>query len=184
MTAYIGEHLGIDAVEAANLRQDYWQRYGTTLCGLMRHHAIDPQHFLWHTHQFPDLARMIVIEQGLKAMLHRLPGRKILFSNAPFHYAQAVIEIAGVSACFDAIYAVESLRFQSKPAPGGFRHLLHAERLDPHRCIMVEDSVLNLKTAKRLGMKTVWVSANTRQSPCIDVRISSVLDLPRRLNRR
>lgn len=183
MTAYIGEHLGVDAAEATRIRQDYWRRYGTTLRGLMRHHDIDPQHFLWHTHQFPDLARMLVIERGLKAMLHRLPGRKMLFSNAPLHYAQAVLELAGVSACFDAVYSVESLRFQSKPALGGFRHLLHAEQLDPRHCIMVEDSVLNLKTAKQLGMRTVWVSACTRQSPCVDVRVASVLDLPRRLGR-
>jgi putative hydrolase of the HAD superfamily len=61
--------------------------------------------------------------------------------------------------------------------------LLRAERLNPRNCIMVEDSLDNLKTAKRLGMKTVWVSASTRQPPCVDVQLASVLDLPRRLGR-
>lgn len=183
MTAYIVEHLGVNEVEAGNIRLHYWQRYGATLLGLMRHHGTDPNHFLWHTHQFPDLKHMVVFERGLKAMLRRLPGRKIVFSNAPLHYMEAVLELTGIGHCFDAAYSVERIRFQPKPAPAGFHHLLRAERLNPRNCIMVEDSLDNLKTAKRLGMKTVWVSASTRQPPCVDVQLASVLDLPRRLGR-
>jgi putative hydrolase of the HAD superfamily len=48
---------------------------------------------------------------------------------------------------------------------------------------MVEDTLANLKTAKRLGMKTVWVSASTRQPPYVDVQLASILDLPQRLGR-
>jgi len=181
MTAYIVEHLGLDEHAAGRLRLDYWQRYGATLLGLMRHHDTDPRHFLWHTHQFPDLEPMVVFERGLKAMLRRLPGRKIVFSNAPLHYAEAVLTLTGIASCFDAVYSIERLRFQPKPSPAGFRHLLRAERLDPRRCIMVEDSLPNLLTAKRLGMKTVWVSSSTRQPPAVDVRLASVLALPHRL---
>ena len=65
----------------------------------------------------------------------------------------------------------------------GFRALLRAERLDPRRCIMVEDSLANLVSAKRLGMKTVWVSTGLRQSPFVDVKISSVTQLPQRCAR-
>jgi putative hydrolase of the HAD superfamily len=48
---------------------------------------------------------------------------------------------------------------------------------------MVEDSLANLQTAKRLGMTTVWVSGSTRQPPWVDLRLVSVLDLPRHLQR-
>lgn len=183
MTAYIVEHLRVDETEATQIRQHYWQRYGATLLGLIRHHDIDPRHFLWHTHQFPDLKHMVVFERGLKAMLRRLPGRKIVFSNAPLHYTEAVLELTGIADCFDAVYSVERIRFQPKPAPAGFHHLLRAERLNPRNCIMVEDTLANLKTAKRLGMKTVWVSASTRQPPYVDVQLASVLSLPQRLGR-
>ena len=181
MTAYIVEHLRVDEAEATQIRQHYWQRYGATLLGLVRHHGTDPNHFLWHTHQFADLKRMVVFERGLKAMLRRLPGRKIVFSNAPLHYTEAVLDLTGIADCFDAVYSVERIRFQPKPAPAGFHHLLRAERLNPRRCIMVEDTLPNLKTAKRLGMKTVWVSTSTRRPPCVDVQLASVLDLPQRL---
>ncbi|NJO83277.1 MAG: hypothetical protein HC828_10970, partial [Blastochloris sp.] len=98
ITAYICQHLQVDEAEATRLRLHYWQRYGATLRGLMRHHGTDPHHFLHHTHQFPDLEHSIIAERGLHAMLHRLPGRKIIFSNAPHKYTEAVLAIIGILA--------------------------------------------------------------------------------------
>ncbi len=178
MTEYIERHLGLDTREASRVRQNYWQRYGATLLGLMRHHGTDPRHFLWETHQFPDLKRMVVFDKALLHTLRRLPGRKILFSNAPRHYTDAILAITGLERCFSAVYSVENVKFQPKPMPSGFRTLLKAERLNPRQCIMVEDSLPNLMTAKKLGMRTVWVNSGTRQPLCVDVKLASVLDLP------
>ncbi len=177
MVDYICRHLSVDEQQATRLRQNYWLRYGATLLGLMRHHRIDPNHFLWHTHQFPDLSRMLVFERALRVMLRRLPGRKIVFSNAPDHYSRAVLESTGIARCFDAVYSVERFAFQPKPAVGGFRVLLQRERLAAERCIMVEDSAANLRTAKRLGMTTVWISRSTRQPAWVDSRLNSILEL-------
>jgi putative hydrolase of the HAD superfamily len=183
MRQYIERHLAVDKQEASRIRQDYWMRYGATLLGLVRHHGTDPDHFLQATHQFPDLRRMVVFERPIIHALRRLPGRKIIFSNAPRHYAEAILEITGLGACFDAVYSVENLRYQPKPMLAGFRALLGAERLDPRNCIMVEDSLANLVTAKKLGMKTVWVSTSFRQSPSVDAKIRSVTELPNRCGR-
>ena len=181
MMAYICQHLNMDEATATALRQHYWKRYGATLMGLMRHHGTDPHHFLHHTHQIPDLERNIIGERGLKHLLRRLPGRKIIFSNAPLKYTEAVLAALGVRRCFDTVYCVERIRFQPKPSSRGFLQILRNEGLSPRNCIMVEDSLPNLVTAKRLGMKTVWVSARTRQSPFVDVKLASLLDLPSRL---
>lgn len=183
MRQYIERHLGVDEHEASRIRQDYWVRYGATLLGLMRHHQTDPDHFLQETHRFPDLKRMVVFDKRLIHVLHRLPGRKIIFSNAPRHYAEAILEITGLRQCFDTVYAVENVRYQPKPMRAGFLALLRAEHIDPRHCIMVEDSLANLITAKKLHMKTVWVSAGLRQSPFVDVKINSILQLPQRCAR-
>jgi len=183
MREYIERHLGVDAAEANRIRQSYWQRYGATLLGLMRHHDTDPAHFLKETHQFPDLRRMVVFPHPTLHALRRLPGRKIIFSNAPRHYLDAVLDITGLWRHIDSAYSVESTRFRPKPMAAGYRALLKAERLDPRRCIMVEDSLPNLITAKKLGMKTVWVSAGSQNSPYVDVKIKSVLELPQRCGR-
>ncbi len=183
MREYIERHLGVDAQEATRLRQTYWDRYGATLTGLVRHHGVDPRHFLHETHQFEDLHRMVVFERGLKAMLKRLPGRKIIFSNAPRHYTEAVLRLAGIRQEFDAVYSIEQLRFRPKPAISGFLRILRRERLDAKRCVMVEDSLANLVTARRLGIKTVWVSAGLRRSTHVDVRLRRVTRLPAFLGR-
>ena len=183
MREYIERHLGVDAAEATRIRQTYWDRYGATLTGMMRHHGTDPQHFLWETHQFENLHRMVVFERGLKAMLQRLPGRKIIFSNAPHHYADAILRLTGIRRQFDAVYSIEQLRFRPKPAVSGFLRILQHEQLEAGNCIMVEDSLINLVTAKKLGMKTVWVSAGLRRSVHADVKLKTITHLPQYLGR-
>ncbi|MEW5888799.1 MAG: pyrimidine 5'-nucleotidase [Pseudomonadota bacterium] len=183
MTDYVAQHLGLGEDEASALRQRYWLLYGATLPGLMRHHGTDPHHFLRHTHQLPEPRRMIVFDRGLRAMLKRLPGRKIVFSNGPQRYAELVLDILGVRRCFDAMFAIEQARFRPKPGVHGFLRLLQAQRLNPRRCVMVEDSLENLHTAKRLGMRTVWISRSPRTAAFVDLRLKSVLELPRKLAR-
>lgn len=183
MTSYLVRELRLDEDEASRLRMTYWRRYGATLLGLMRHHGTDPHHFLWHTHQFPDLQRMVVREPALKHVLRRVPGRKVVFSNAPKHYVEAVLEVMGVRRAFDHVFSIEQMRFRPKPGIHGFRRLIRSLRLTPRRCVMVEDSAENLRTAKALGMKTVWVSRVPRTPAHIDLRLQSILDLPRHLSR-
>lgn len=183
MREYIERHLGVGEDEATRIRQDYWVRYGATLLGLIRHHGTDPAHFLRETHQFADLPGMVRFDHAVRGFLRHLPGRRIIFSNAPRHYTEAILTITGLGRLFDAVYAVENVRYQPKPMPAGFRALLKAEHLDPRHCVMVEDSLANLVTAKRLGMKTVWVSAGLRNSPYVDVKVRSVLELRRHLGK-
>lgn len=179
MTAYLQEHLQLDEEAANALRVDYWQRYGATLTGLMKHHGTDPDHFLWHTHQFPDLGKMVVRNPRLRTALKNLAGSKIVFSNAPIQYAQAVLELLRVDDLFDDVFSIEHSRHMPKPQTAGFRRLLRKHHLKALQCVMVEDSAENLKTAKRLGMRTVWVSDALRAPSFVDVKIRDVLELPR-----
>ena len=179
MTAYLERHLALDHDAANALRTHYWHRYGATLTGLVRHHGTDPRHFLEETHRFDRLHDMMVFERALRALLDKLPGRKIVFSNGPQAYAERVLDAMGLRRHFDGVAGIEALRFQPKPAPPAYRHVLRTYGLNPHRCIMVEDSAANLRTARRLGMRTVWVSRGSGRPPYVDVKIGSILDLRR-----
>lgn len=179
MTAYLQRYLQLDEAAANDLRVHYWRRYGATLSGLMRHHGTDPGHFLWHTHQFPDLPKMVLRDPRLRHVLKALPGRKVVFSNAPQHYANAVLKLLGVDDLFDDVIAVEHTRYRPKPDSHGFMHLLKRHRVRAARCVMVEDSLENLRTAKKLGMRTVWVNAGNKSAPYVDVKIRDVMQLLR-----
>ena len=182
MTDYLRDMLGLEAEAATALRQRYWRRYGATLLGLMRHHGTDPRHFLWHTHQFPELKRMLVREPLLRStaaeaaraqgsFLQRpgaLPARR---AESPWHRRPLRCSL------LDREHAA----IGPSPIVGGFLRFVRANRLHPRRCIMVEDTLANLRTAKKLGMKTVWVSRDRRVPRYVDLRIENLSELRRHL---
>jgi putative hydrolase of the HAD superfamily len=179
INAFLQRHFGLDEAGANEMRRHFWLRYGTTLNGLIRHHGVDPRRFLAETHVFPELADIVVHENALRHALERLGGTKLVFSNAPRHYVQGVLRAMGLARYFDGVYAIEDARYRGKPALHGFHVLLRKHDLDPHRCAFVDDILDNLRTAHRLGMSTVWVSTARRRVPFVDLRIESVIDLPR-----
>jgi putative hydrolase of the HAD superfamily len=176
---FLQREFGIDEAGANAMRAGFWKLYGTTLKGLMKHHGMNPRRFLAETHVFPALAEMVVHHNAVGHALERLAGTKLLFSNAPRHYVAQVMKGLGVAHHFDAIYTIESTRFHPKPARRGFQVLLRAHRLDAHRCALIDDQLDNLRTARRLGMCTVWVSAERRRPRFVDLRVASITQLPR-----
>ena len=178
---FLKKQFGVDDEGASRMRQDFWRRYGTTLRGLVRHHGTDPKHFLAETHVFPELADMVVHENALKHALVRLGGTRLVFSNAPRHYVEEVLRAIGLARYFDAVYTIEDTGYRGKPHLWSFHRLLRKHRLDPHRCALIDDMLGNLRTAHQLGMSTVWVSPVGRRVPYVDLRVSSVTELPRRI---
>ena len=179
INGFLQRHFNVDEAGANAMRQVFWARYGTTMNGLMRHHGTDPRQFLRETHVFPELADTVIHENALKHALRRLGGTKLIFSNAPRHYVEEVLRGIGLARYFDDVYTIEDARFRGKPAVHGFNVLLRKHKLDPHRCAFVDDMLENLRTAHRLGMSTVWVSPAKRRARFVDLRVSSVTELPR-----
>ena len=179
MNAYLRRHFALDEEGANSMRRFFWERYGTTLKGLVRHYGHDPKRFIRETHEFPELSAQVSGENALRHALARLSGRRLVFSNAPRHYVEAVLEVLGVRRFFDAVYTIESTRYRPKPHFQGFRTLLRNHDLEAHRCALIDDQLENLRAAKRLGMSTVWVSPERRRVPFVDLRVKSVTELPR-----
>jgi putative hydrolase of the HAD superfamily len=177
MTQYIMAELNIDEPAAHQLRQHYWRIYGATLKGLMRHHGVDAYHFLQETHAFMDLPNMVVQVKRLRHTLKQLKGRKCVFTNAPRAYAMRVLEIMHIEDCFELIFSVESTQFHAKPSLRGFQMLLNTLNVSASDCVMLEDNLPALMTAKRLGMQTIWVTRQLKKPNFVDFRINSVLAL-------
>ncbi|WP_028454756.1 pyrimidine 5'-nucleotidase [Chitinilyticum litopenaei] len=180
MTHYLMQHLQLDQAGANQLRVHYWRRYGATLLGLRRHHPhIDPQHFLAASHPLDTLLREVHPMPGLRQTLQRLPGRKILFTNGPHAYAQAMLEALRISGEFSGIAAIDTLGLTPKPFSAAYRRLLRHFGLRASQCILVEDSVANLLPARKLGMRTIWLRRGHRQHPAADRTIRTLAELCR-----
>lgn len=211
MNAFMARVLGTDDAPADPatvnaVRLAYWKRYGATLLGMVQHHAVRAEDFLREAHHFDDVATMIRAERGLARLLKRLPGRKILLTNAPRRYSHEVLRQLGLHRHFARHIPIESMRvhgrLRPKPSKLMLRQLMAREGVAARRCILVEDTVDTLKAAKVLGMHTVWVTQylavrptlsryadnlaslkHTKHPAYIDVKVKSVRKLPGSLHR-
>jgi len=172
MTDFVADHLRLGRDDADRLRLHYWRRYGATMLGLVRHHRVDPHHFLRQTHDF-EVTGLLRSEPGLAAMMARLPGRKVLLSNAPDAYAARVLQAVGLHRQLRVRYPVERLRLHGrlrpKPSISMLRAVLAREGLagrgNAGRAVLIDDSLPNLKAARAAGFSTVLRIARGAQRP-------------------
>ena len=158
---YIQHFLGLTKAQADALRLRYWLRYGATLLGLVRHHGVRAAHFLHHTHLLPGLEQRVHGHRGDIAALARLPGRRVLLTNAPAAYAARVLGVLGIAHLFERVVSIEDMHMfgQLRPKPDARMLRWVAARLGVHpaRCVLVEDTLVHQKAARRVGMGTVWM---------------------------
>ncbi len=188
MTRFIEKHLNLPYDKADSLRMHYWVRYGVTYYGLWKHHGIDPHTFLDATHQV-NTAEIRTTGDTRKA-IESLPGKKILFTNAPNCFADAVLDKLHLRGLFDKEYRAEDMsvfgHWRPKPSAQMFRHLIARLGVKPNEVCLVDDSLKNLHIAKQCGMQTVLCKGwhhhgvrATRRHNIIDAQISHLRDLAR-----
>jgi putative hydrolase of the HAD superfamily len=168
MTAYIVEELGVSPEEANALRIGYYLRYGATLLGLVRHHGIKAAHFLHHTHVLPGLEGLVHGHAHDFDAITRLPGRKVVLTNAPRAYVERVLGSLGVGMLFDDVLSIEDMimfgHLRPKPDARMLKRIAVRLGVPPSRCVLVEDTLSHQKAARSIGMSTVWMQRWTRQA--------------------
>ena len=161
MTDYIGRLLGLEPAEAAALRQRYWQRYGATLLGVVRHHGVEARHFLDETHLLPGLEQRLRCLGADRAALKHLRGEKYILTNGPRAYAWRVLNTLKLAHHFDGVITIEDMwmfrEHRPKPDVRMFRHVLARLKRLPSRCVLVEDTLSHQKAARSIGLRTVWM---------------------------
>lgn len=152
---YIQERFGVDQAAARRMQKEHFRAHGTTMRGLMEHHAIDPDHFLDYVHDI-DYGR-IPAAPNLDAALDNLGGRKLVFTNGSVRHAEQVMDRLGVARHFSGIFDIAASAYLPKPRPEPYAALCGQHGIDAPRAAMFEDIARNLAPAHALGMTTVWV---------------------------
>ncbi|MEK8049950.1 pyrimidine 5'-nucleotidase [Ideonella sp. DXS22W] len=176
MGDFTARALQLDAQAAQDLNHHYWHRYGATLLGLVRHHGVKPLHFLHDTHRLPGLEARVSGHRHDFAALQRLRGRKFILTNAPRHYALRVLDALGITHLFDGVIGIEQMAMfgQLRPKPDArmLRRMAVRLRVPPCRCVLVEDTLVHQKAARRVGMRTVWMQRFVRRGVTLGPRTS------------
>jgi beta-phosphoglucomutase family hydrolase len=116
---------------------------------------------------------------GVRRWLERLQAdgwRQAVASSAPPANIEAILDVLGLRACFQAWVSAEEVA-HGKPAPDVF--LAAAARLGvpPERCVVVEDAPAGVEAGRRGGMRTVGIASMGRTLDA-DVVTTSLADLP------
>lgn len=155
ITHFIADFHGLDGLSSRALQKYYYQRYGTTLRGLMEHHAVDPQAFLEFVH---DIDRSSILPNPeLAGAIAALSGRKLILTNGSRVHAVETAKALGLDHLFEDIFGIEAGDLLPKPEPETYRRFLARHGVDPKTAVMIEDIPRNLIVPKQLGMTTVLV---------------------------
>ena len=162
MTDYVAKITGLPRGEAYALQKRYLAEHGLTLSGLIRHHGVDPKeyHALFHDLALDSLAH----DPDLLAALERLPGRRLIFTNADDVHAESVLDRLGLAHLFDDVFHIGSADYVPKPDPVAFERMNAAHDIAPATTAFFEDSERNLAPAAELGMTTVLVGPHAKAS--------------------
>jgi putative hydrolase of the HAD superfamily len=174
---YLEQRVGIPASDVDALRRRFWAEHGTTLRGLTLVHAVDPDDYLAYVHDI-ELEDLVRPAPALRVLLERIPARKVVFSNASRAHARRVIDRLRLHDSFEAVIGLEDLGYVPKPQAEAFRAALDRVGAGAQGSTLIDDLQPNLATAKRLGLRTVWVSGE--ESPAaaaFDHVVPDILDI-------
>ncbi|WP_454625284.1 pyrimidine 5'-nucleotidase [Bradyrhizobium cenepequi] len=155
VVVFIANHMKIDLAAAEAMHLDYYERFGSTLQGMVELHGAAPDEFLDFVHDI-DLSALIPNER-LIAGLTALPGKRVVFTNASRRHALATLAAIGLSDVFDVVASIEDSGFVGKPHRSAFENLFLQHGIEPAASAMFEDRAGNLVAPRELGMKTVLV---------------------------
>jgi putative hydrolase of the HAD superfamily len=155
---FIQELLNLDPEAARALQKQYFREHTTTLNGLMLNHGIDPARFLDFVHHI-DVSG-VAEDSALERALHRLPGKKLIYTNGSVAHARNVMHRLGIGHHFKDIFDIVAAEYLPKPADASFKQLIETYGIRPERAIMFDDMARNLAPAAALGMTTVLVASD------------------------
>ncbi|HVZ30580.1 MAG TPA: pyrimidine 5'-nucleotidase [Asticcacaulis sp.] len=155
MTDFVARETGLSHDEAFQLQKRYLHEHGTTLAGLMAHHGVEPRRFLDEVHDVS--IDSLHPDPELNALLARLEGRRIVFTNSDERHAVRMLQKLEMNHLFDGLFHLEHANYVPKPQAATFELMMKAHVVTPADTAFFEDTARNLEPAKTLGMTTVLV---------------------------
>ncbi len=152
---FVAHQLKVDPAEAFRIQKDYYRRYGTTMRGMMTEHGVSPDDFLAYVHDIDHSP--LEPNPAMGQALAKLPGRKLILTNASVAHADKVLERLALGVEFDGVFDIISAEFEPKPARQTYQRFLELHGVDASRAAMFEDLARNLAIPHELGMTTVLV---------------------------
>jgi putative hydrolase of the HAD superfamily len=172
MHRFIEREFSLSPEAAVRKRRELFLKHGTTGFGLFKEHGVPLNLFFDEVHDDPELESLLKHRAIDLHALHKLPGRKVLLTNAQAGYTARVLRALKMQRHFDTVLSFANMRFaghyRPKPDTRMMRMACAALRVHPAACTLVEDTQGHLKAARSLKMHTVLVTGYSRSHPNSD----------------
>ena len=144
ITLFMIALFGLDGMSARALQKYYYQRYGTTLRGLMDDHGVGAGRISGFRARHRPFARLRPI-LPLAAAIAALPGRKLILTNGSRDHARLTAERFGTwRRCFEEIFDIVDADLLPKPELRTYQRFFDKHGVDPQTAAMFEDIERNL----------------------------------------
>ena len=113
-----------------------------------------------------ELTDQVKLFPGARELLEALHGKKKM-ALASMNNRSVIIHLLkakGLEKCFDEILTVESIS-HSKPNPEIFLKAASKLKVNPEKCVVVEDSIFGVKAAKSANMGCIAVLTGVYSQP-------------------
>jgi pyrimidine 5'-nucleotidase len=179
--AYCSDHFGLPESKM----MDLYKTHGTTLCGLVREGYIEEAQVPEFLSQVHDIAldEDIKPDLELRSMLLEIPYKRWVFTAATREHAVRCLQRLGIEDCFQGIIACSSTEvfekagYVSKHDRRCFEFAMDTAgvpRDQVSKCMLLDDSASNLKSAKVMGWTTVLVGLYARNGSKVDTQNADV----------
>lgn len=162
---FMKKKLNLPLEKVTELRVEYWRKYGTTLGGMIRQHQTDPQEYIENVYSI-NIKDFIRPDPRLQVMLSKINYRKVIFSNSPVEYIGEVLKVLGVAEFFEKIYDIRFCNYIGKPNLASYQQVLGDLKVNPEKCLFIDDALVNVQAAQTVGMETVWLTTEPSIKQC------------------
>jgi len=179
MSIFISKKLNVDLIKAREIQKKYFYDTGTTLSGLMKYNNVDPHEFLSEVHNIN--ISWLPKDLLLREELIKIKEKKYIFTNGSQSHVTNITKQLGIEDLFESAFTITDAEFIPKPSLEYYKKGVKKFNLDPKKSVLFEDICHNLKEAKFLGMKTVWLendepfASKDKDKPYIDYKIKGPL---------
>ncbi|RPD67219.1 pyrimidine 5-nucleotidase [Lentinus tigrinus ALCF2SS1-7] len=149
--------MGLPDEEASKLHHRYYSQYGLAIRGLVRHHEIDPLDFDRKCDGSLPLEELLKPDPVLRKLLQDIDRSKVrvwALTNAYYTHANRVLRILGVDDLIEGVVFCDysDPEFNCKPEPEFYHNAMRVANVtEPEKCYFVDDSLANIKAARKLG---------------------------------
>lgn len=164
---YFVKNLGLNFSQAKDLIKDIRSRYAYDVEALEGELPFSKAEFIDYVCDV-DVS-VLKADSELDNLLKALPQSKYILTDSIKKHVDDTLRALSVDAGrFNGIFDAHDMAYAFKYNPQSYSLFLRKYNLDAKDCIMFEDSLVNLKTAKSLGFSTVLIRPELKSAAYVD----------------